>query len=142
MGPLIAPLDRWVSAVLTLLAEVEAGARPAHHLRGVLADPLVPALERRPRRRGAPAAVLRVRGTRQRGRWHIVGLVQDGRRVRAVVMEVAERDARPLVVVLGWPETGSLAPVSDLAAEPAGDAGWTPPRRGWTLPDGWRRPAA
>ncbi|WP_370327817.1 Rv3235 family protein [Euzebya sp.] len=145
---------RWLQAFVTLYLEVEAGLRPARHLRPFLAPDLRLDLAVRGRPGPVPA-VVRTLTQRHGAVCEAVVLLADRGRVGALAIAVRCQDHRWRVTDIRRPE--ALAPpaapdpagaveaveVIEIAVDPAPAPEVRPviPGPTWTVPAGWRRPA-
>ncbi len=144
--------DRVIRDFATLYLEVEAGLRPARHIRPLLALHLQPTLGRCGRQ-GRIGRVRTVRSQRVGSGWESVVLLEQDGRISALVIVLRRCEDGWRIEEIGRPGAArqDIGDIVDTDAEwerrallqrTWSDPCPTEPQPCWELPGGWVRPAA
>lgn len=148
------PLHSWIVGFVRLLLEVEAGARPARHLRPMIGAGLQHRMRLTPptRRlmedwRHPGATIGRVLLQTSGPRCEAVVLLRRPERTTALTLTLARDDLGWLVVDLGRPGESVEHPELPPSPPALTQVAWhldppEAPRQDWRVPAGWLRPAA
>lgn len=140
----MSPRQLWVLGFVELFLEVEAGRRPARHLRPLIHTDLFGSL----RAISGPGAteIVRIRTQTREDVCEAVVVLGTGDRVSALAVSVRRFGGRWQVTEASRPETPPPPPpgpeVTSTATPTEDDLAVIQPRPGWQLPPGWHKKPA